>query len=155
MTKPVPKPGDCFELTLPDGRFAYVQYLCFHDQYGSLVRVFDLVTTERQHLKRLGEAGYMFEPVFVGLKAAIAKGGWLFVGQLALEDFKFPRFRYTHSTQPGVHENWKLWDGKCYTHVGKLAPADQALELLCVWGYQLLEQRILNGGKSPRAELLK
>src|SRR5438105_9218741 len=138
MTRQSPQLGDCFELTLPDGRFAYAQYLYFHEQYGTLLQVFDLVATEKVSLKCLATAQPMFAPVFVGLKAAIAKGEWRLVGRLAVMDFRFPCFRYTHSTQPGVHNNWKLWNGKEYTFVGSLAPEHRSLELLCVWGYQLL-----------------
>jgi hypothetical protein len=154
MKRGNPEVGDCFEIDLHDGRFAYAQYLYWHKLYGYLIQVFDLVTAERLTIERLATASPMFRPVFTGLKGAITKGGWRRLGNLPIEGFVFPTFRYTHSTQPGAHHDWNLWNGDAYIPVGTLAPEHRSLELLCVSGYLALEERIANGGKSPRAELM-
>jgi hypothetical protein len=154
MKRGNPEVGDCFEIDLHDGRFAYAQYLYWHKLYGSLIQVFDLVTSERVVIERLASARPMFRPVFAGLKAAITKGGWRLLGNLPVEGFVFPTFRYTHSTQPGAHHDWHLWNGDAYISVGALSPEQRSFELLCGWGYPSLEDRIANGGRSPRADLM-
>ena len=144
--------GDCFEICLADGRWAYGQVLLWHGQYGHLVQIFDLVERKRNTIDELRMAKSLFAPVFVGLKAAL-KDNWRVIGNLPVEAFEFPLFRYTHSTQPGKHKNWKLWDGEKYTFVGELSDEHRSLELICVWGYKLLADRIMTGANT-RAELL-
>jgi len=154
MRRGNPEVGDCFEIKLRDGRLAYAQCLFWHKLYGHLIKVFDVVTAEGMPIELLASARPMFRPVFAALKAGIARGGWRFVGNLPIGDFVFPTFRYTHSTQPGTHHNWKLWDGEGYTDVGVLSSEQRSLEILCAWGYQLIEERIENGGRSPRGDLM-
>jgi hypothetical protein len=154
MRRGNPEIGDCFEIKLRDGRYAYAQCLSWNKLYGHLIQVFDLVAAEQEPIEHLASARPMFCPVFAGLKAGIAKGGWRLLGNLPIDGFVFPTFRYTHSTQPGTHHDWRLWNGEAYVNVGTLSPEQRSLEMLCSWGYQLLEERIANGGRSPRAELM-
>ena len=154
MRRGNPEVGDCFEIKLRDGRFAYAQCLFWHKQYGYLIQVFDLLVPDQVPIERVASARPLFRPVFAGLKAGITMGGWRPIGKLPVEDFVFPNFRYTHSTLPGVHHDWNVWNGDGYLYVGDLSPEQRSLEMLCAWGCQLLEERIAKGGISPRAELM-
>lgn len=62
-----PKVGDVYQIPLPDGRFAFAQYLQWNEQMGRLIRVFDfLLDHEPESLAALKLAGEMFPPVFAG-----------------------------------------------------------------------------------------
>jgi len=148
-----PRIGDCFEIGLPDGRFAFAQYVFRHDTYGALVRTLS-VAPKSLTIADLRFDRLLFPPVFVGLHAAVSKGGWRLIGNAAIEEFPFPAFRHTPSSGPGTFDNWKLWDGNGYTPIGKLSPELRKLEILCVWGYLDLQERIMNGGHSLIGEAL-
>jgi hypothetical protein len=147
------KVGDCYEIRLPDGRYAYCNYLAWNDQLGCLIRVFDKVTdAPLASVEQLKCAGEMFPPVFVGLRASVKSGRWKFKGALPVEDFRFPMFRATSATKPGEYENWYLWDGREQRFIGKLPAELRALEIELVWGDELLEERIAFG-RNPFAEV--
>jgi hypothetical protein len=64
--------GDYFLIPLPNGRWAYCQYVQQSDELGYLVRVFDRMTTEPLNsIQELEGAGLLFPPVFVGLRASV------------------------------------------------------------------------------------
>lgn len=140
--------GDCFVIPLPDDRFAYGQYV-YHASgsvgYGCLLQVFDLITDEVVPVERLKTAGPLFPPVFAGLKVPVKNGRWRKIGTLPVTNFIFPKFKYTYGTKPGKYHDWSIWDGAKYTDVGNLKPEYHSLELLCIWGDELLEERIATG----------
>src|SRR5262245_15007424 len=84
------KLGDCYEIRLPDGRFAYCHYIADNDFMGSLIRVFNKVSTEQiGSVEELRDAGELFPPVFVGLHGCIKSGVWMRIGSLPIEPFTF------------------------------------------------------------------
>jgi hypothetical protein len=145
--------GDCFAIPLPDGRYAYCQYVRSNETYGYLVRVFDKITSTAMHnadeLKNVPE---LFPPVFVGLRDAVRIGRWKRIGRLLVSDFGFPKFRYRHGgLSPGTYDDWMLWDGNQHQFIGRLTLDLRSLEDEVVWSAVLLEERIV-AGRSPYAE---
>jgi hypothetical protein len=138
--------GDIYEIRLPDKRWAYAQYLQHNDQLGYLIRVLDCVLDEPvANAAELTGAGDLFPPVFVGLLATVRSGRWKLIGNLAVENFSFPRFRNTIGTKPGVYHDWHIWDGVKSVRIGDLPAELRALELEQVWGDEGLEERIVAG----------
>lgn len=141
-----PKVGDVYQIPLPDGRFAFAQYLQWNEEMGCLIRVFDfLLDHEPESLAALKLAGEMFPPVFAGLKAAVKADRWKRIGSMPVPNFTFPTFRCTSATKPGTYENWWLWDGGAQRFIGKLPEELRSLEVEVSWGYELLEERIATG----------
>jgi hypothetical protein len=140
--------GDCLLIPLPDGRFAYGQYV-FQESgvvgHGILVKIFDLITDEVVPVERLQSVGELFPPVFVGLNVPLRSGRWKKIGNLPVKNFKYPKFKYTLGTKPGKYNDWSIWDGEKHTFVGTLKPEQRYLEYLCVWGDELIEERIATG----------
>ena len=144
--------GDCFQMTLPDGRFAYCQYIQWNEKLGYLIRVFDRISEEPLPVEALRGCKELFPPVFVGLKASVASGRWKRIGSLEVPKFRFPTFRCTSATKPGIYENWWLWGGGEQRFIGKLPPELRSLEIELVWGDELLEERIATG-RNPFGEV--
>ena len=148
------KEGDVYRIPLPDGRYAFAQYLQWNDQLGCLMRVFDYISSrELESVSELQAAGEMFPPVFVGLKGAVKAGRWKKIGILPVPSFRFPQFRCTSATKPGTYENWWLWEGGQQRFIGKLPPELRSLEVEVAWGYEMLEHRI-STGKNLFAEVV-
>ncbi|MCL4517012.1 MAG: immunity 26/phosphotriesterase HocA family protein [Firmicutes bacterium] len=143
------KVGDVFVIPLPDGRKAYGQFVFWDDRkpygLGFLVQIFDLITEVEVPVEQLRSTRPLFPPVFVGLRASIRSGRWRVVGRLPVEGFVFPKFRWTNGGKPGIYHDWKIWDGEQVVFVGDLPPEYRSLELFCVWGDELLEDRIATG----------
>lgn len=139
--------GGCFEIPLSDGRYAYGQYLCLHQEFGYLVRIFDVISQTPIALEALNGAAELFPPVFVGgLPRLTRTGRWKIMGKLLIHDFVFPHFReaggFDHNTK--TYE-WYEWDGNTEVLVGALTPELERLEQLVIWGAELLERRIETG----------
>jgi hypothetical protein len=145
VTKRSPKPrvGDCFAIPLKDGGYAFCQYIAWNAEMGFLVRVFDVRSRTILTADQLRGKPPMFPPVFVGLRATLRSGRWKAIGNFGVEPFEFPRFRQTLATSGGVYHDWRIWDGSATRFVGELPPEDRNLELLCTWGDEALEERIL------------
>lgn len=147
--------GDCFAIPLPDGRYAYGQYVFFHtepDGYGYLIRVFKIISTVIIDVTDIQGAELLFPPVFVGLPAAIRKNRWRMIGLLPIENFSFPLFRATNGYGAGTFHDWRIWDGQKYRFIGDLPDELHSLEVLAIWGAELLEERIAYG-VNPFAQL--
>jgi hypothetical protein len=140
------KLGDCFEIPLPNGRFAYCQHINRNPTLGFLVQVFSHLSHEPvQSINDLLGQPLMFPPVFVGLQATARDERWKRIGNLPVTSFVFPHFRQTVGTKPGTYSSWSVWDGEHTRHIGKLPKELRKLELECVWGDQALEERIMAG----------
>ena len=140
------KIGDVFGIPLPDGRYAYCQYLLRKEDFGDLARVFDLLSdTPVLSVEAFKARGLLFPPIFLGLLVPLRHGRWKRIGNLLVENFEFPRFRQSMRTKPGVYDDWRVWDGKKEKKIGKLPESLRALELRCVWGDEALEERIMDG----------
>lgn len=109
------------------------------------MQVFDLITPQPVSVEQLRTTGPLFPPVFVGLKASIRSGRWRVIGHLPVQNFVFPTFRMTNGHGPGTYEDWSLWDGEREISLGRLPPKLRHLEVLRVWGDELLEERIMTG----------
>jgi hypothetical protein len=71
------KIGDVFEIPLSDGRQAYCQYVLRKDDFGDMVRVFRLFSSEPLiSTNQLLGNGILFPPVFAALLAAVRGGIW-------------------------------------------------------------------------------
>jgi Immunity protein 26 len=138
--------GDVFRVPLPNGRWAYCQYVQQSDELGYLVRVFDRITKEPlSSTNELEDAGPLFPAVFVGLRASVRSGRWQKIGTMPMDGFEFPKFRITMGTKPGIYHDWRIWDGKNTVSVGNLPEHMRSLELKQVWGDEGLEERIVAG----------
>jgi hypothetical protein len=148
-----PKIGDIFLIPLPDGTHAYGQYLLDDKRdgrggvvgLGSLIRVFDLVTTADPPVDEIVKVGERFPPVFVALSHSIRTGRWKIIGNTSTGDVLLPRFKASFQEHAGEHTDWRIIDGDKTTVVGKLSPSEQKLEYWCIWGAELLEKRIATG----------
>lgn len=153
MARILAKIGDCLQIPLPDGRFAYAQYVFYHNDYASLLRVFDTISNQELSVDALFNAKLLFPPVFAGFNVAIRQKHWSVIGRLPVVDFEFARFRctqlLTHGLSPGTYHDWLLWDGTDYTRIGSLSPQHRELEYLVSWPWNHLEERIATGRNFP------
>ena len=147
--------GDIFAIQLNNGKFAYGQYI-YYDNYrpmgiseytghGCMVRIFDLMADEIVDVSEVMDKKEMSPPVFTGLTGAISKKRWKKIGHSLIKDFQYPKFRRTFGIKPGKYDDWKIWDGIEMKFIGELPQEYRTLEILCVWGYENLEQRIETG----------
>jgi hypothetical protein len=146
------KVGDCYLIPLPDGRNAYGQYIFWDERYGPLSRIFAAITSEPMPLEDVPTDKLMFSPVYIGFGSVFKDHRWR-VGSLPIPKFEFPKFRFSFGLQPGEYHDWKIYDGKDIKPVGNLPPQYRALEFLCGWSPQAIEQRIMTG-VDPHANLL-
>jgi Immunity protein 26 len=138
--------GDYFRVPLPDGRWAYCQYVQQSDELGYLVRVFDRVDKEPLNSAvELDGVGLLFPPVFVGLRASVRSGRWQKIGAMPVNGLIVPKFRFTMGTKPGTYHDWRIWDGRNTVSIGDLPEHMRSLELKQVWGDEGLEERIVAG----------
>ena len=148
-----PRVGDVLAFSLPSGQICYAHYIQLHPEFGTLVRIFRTDDQEPRSPQNVYQAQSPFNPVFVGLYAAVRSGRWKSIGTLAPPPEPFPRFRWTFGTKPGKYTDWRIWDGQRDVLVGELPPADRALELRLVWGAEGLEER-LAGARHRGDEML-
>jgi hypothetical protein len=137
--------GDVYRIGLPDGRSAYSQVLHFHQDYGYLVRVLNLISNEYVSVPELTHVCNLFPPVFVNLVGGIKGGLWKKVGNMPLSDCTFPTFRSSVATTHGEHNNWWLWDGGERRFIGKLPEELRSLEVELIWSHEILAERITTG----------
>jgi hypothetical protein len=165
--------GDVFSIALPNGRVGYAQYV-HHDTerlaaMGHLIRVFAETTDEVVDIEKLAiprneapptllnrigrslgfakppVARYAFPPVFVILDVSVRMGYFKKIGHVPVTDFQFPLFRTTNGTKPGVYHDWGLWDRGRDTFLGDLPAKYRGLEIRCIWGADLVADRIVSG----------
>lgn len=141
-----PKPGDILEIPLPNGSFAYSQYLML-SKMGPIIEVVDLVSLTRVDLARVATAKPMFPPVIAGLHAAVKSGEWRIVGNIPPRDHEHPRFVSTlYDQETGEARTWFLWDGQKDTPLGPALPEKyKVLEYLVVWNPSDIATRIETG----------
>lgn len=138
--------GNFYTIPLPDGRFAYCQYVCRVESYGDVVRVFNRFTSERlSSPQELENADLLFPPVFAALLAAVRGKRWESIGNAPVRGFVLPKFRFTMGTKPGTYDDWRIWDEKKTRRIGKLPVEMRSYELKCVWGCDALAERIVAG----------
>lgn len=140
------KIGDCFCIPLPNGKWAYCQYVYRLEKFGALVQIFDRITEEAlDSAATIEGAGCVLPPVFVFLQDATRRGGWRRIGNLPVNAFEFPLFRLTMGTKPGVYKDWRIWDGRETTYIGELPESMRSLELRCIWSSDAIAERITDG----------
>lgn len=145
-----PKVGEMFAFSLPGGQVCYAHYLALHPQFGTLVRMFRSDDRQPRRAENVYKAQSPFNPVFVGLYAAVRSGRWKPIGFIPPPPEPFPRFRWTLGTKPGQHHDWRIWNGESDVFIGDLPPSDRTLELRSVWGAEGLEVRL--GGARYRGD---
>ncbi len=152
--------GDVFELSLPDGRFAYAQYL-HRDKpggvgFGILVRVLDRLGDTPLSIPDLRAAQNLFPPVYVGLLALVRLGRWRHIGRMSVPKDPLPCFRWRSGPEsgPGEYSDWYVIDLESSTRafVGPLSPELRRLEFQCAWGSEVLAERIAYG-RNPYDEI--
>ena len=141
--------GDIYEIQLPDQRYTYGQLVYVeHGRtgHGYLVRIFDkIVVVPIANIEEICNAGEMFPTIFVGLMAAIRSVKWRKIAHHEVKNFNFPMFRHSNGLGPGIFHDWVLYDGVNEIRIGDLPSEYRSLELLCIWGYELLAERIVTG----------
>ncbi len=148
MKRPRIKIGDCFVIPLLNGKFSYGQFIYYDNRimgYGYMIKIFNLFSDTIIYYRTLSGVNEYFPPVFVGLKASIHSGRWKIIGNLPISEFIFPKFRLTNGSKPGKYHDWEIWDGSSSIFIGDLPNDLRTLEILCVWGDELLEERIITG----------
>jgi len=131
---------------LPDGKWSYCQYVYRVEKFGDVVRVFRQITTEplSSH-DGLETEELLFPPVFVALVAAVRGKLWQLIGNIPVEEFVLPRFRFTMGTKPGTYHDWRIWNERKTINIGNLPAEMRSLELKCIWGCEALTERIVAG----------
>src|SRR5438105_2740519 len=107
-------PGVILAFPLGDSRFGYAQYL--HSGRGliykmlDMIGVFDFFSTEELSAEILAGKPWLFPPVFVGVRPALARGEWKIIGKIPLQPFEMPTFRFNQggAWRPGIYHNWYL-----------------------------------------------
>lgn len=137
--------GDCFEIPLENGSYAYGQYVFWDREYGPLCRIFDVVSNQRLTLEVVRGCGWMFPPVYIGFGSVFKTGVWRIIGATTTDGFEFPLFRKNLALKPGTYTNWEIYDGKSLRSIGELPLKFRGLEGLCCWTPQGIAHRILTG----------
>jgi hypothetical protein len=156
MKSPAPKclnVGDCFEIPLSNGRYAYGRYLYWDDNYGPLCEIFSRISDVPIEVSKLDSSRRLFPPVYIGFGSVLSEGKWRVIGSLPIANFEFPHFRKSFGTKPGRYDDWIIYDGTKKTVVGFLEPEMADLEFLCGWSPKLLTKRIETG--ENRYDLIK
>ena len=141
------KIGDVIEIPLPDGRKAYGQYVFRDEKAGPLIQVFDLIVKDKASLAQIRYAKPLFPPIVTGLDAAIRAGLWRIVGNMAVENFVYPKFiDPLYDSKADKVRTWYLWDGKKYHNLGRQLPNEyKHLEQLVGWDPNNIAKRIITG----------
>lgn len=139
------KLGDIMEIPLVGGLKAFAQYVFRDEQYGLLIRVFDLKSKDVPSLERILASGLMFPPIYTIPQVAVRDGRWRVIGNNKVEGFSYPVFKHGHPDRDGKVSFWSLFDGKQFIKVGALPPGAEKFEVLVIWGLDAVEQRIETG----------
>jgi hypothetical protein len=87
--------------------------------------VYDVILNNNEDLdlSALKDVKDMFQPIFVGISAAVRSGLWKVVGFLAVENFIYQGFLWpTWDGNPPVVYHWSFWDGKKQIDLGAKLP---------------------------------
>lgn len=149
--------GDIYRIPLPEGKFAYAQFIFFDTKYGGIVRIFEPIfdSEDSVELDKLLSTELRFPPVYVGISAAIKSYGWEIVDNTQVVNFIFPGFISTlPNPKTGEATTWYLWDGKELVRLGITLPNKyKKLEFLSIYSPDLIVERIISGHK-PEEELI-
>jgi hypothetical protein len=137
------RPGQVFKMRVGDRGFAFAQYVLWTDD-GPMFRLYDTLVNGHTSFEQIVGTPSRFI-VVGGIPGALKAGWWTLAGRLPVSSFTHPRFRFTFAREPGVHHDWKIWDGKSEIFVGDLTPELRSLEFRCGWSPQALEKRLLTG----------
>ena len=152
------KVGDVFEIPLSEDRVAYGQYVYFDKKMGPLIRVFDLITSNKVDVNFLKQRNPLFPPVITGLMAAIRTGLWKVIGHFPVNQFTYPNFVTTfHDQKTGKAGIWSIWNGEKFITIGPNLPMEyKKLEFLIVWDPHDVVHRIETGEYLfPYADLIQ
>lgn len=137
--------GDVFSIPLPNGSYAFGQYLGVFDE-STLIRIFKWQSNVIPSVEVFTGAELLFPPIFVGINPPIRNGRWKRIGNLTLVDFKVPRFRQTNWHKKGINTDWSIWSQEeGFKKLGLLPPEFRSLEVKGTWPYSSVEERILTG----------
>lgn len=157
MKKPPITVGDIFEIPLPDGRKAYGQYVFADKSTGGIIQVFNYFTKDKDtvNLLELNNSELLFRPVFVGIYAAIRSKKWKIIGNMQVNNFKYPGFVSTLTDpQTGKASTWYLWNGEENIRLGEeLNDEYKRLEYLSIYPADFIVDRIMTG-KKPNEQLI-
>lgn len=102
-----PRIGDVISMRLPNGKFAYAQYL-IDDRigYGQIIAIYNTITDyEIEDINTIKDE-LMFEPIYVmGMNWAIRNNFWKIIGKRKIFYQGFPKFKQKRSGK------WLIWDG--------------------------------------------
>lgn len=141
--------GDIYKIPITKMKHAYAQY-CHEDNFGYMIKFFNLITAEDLDLTEIINLDLMFPPIYVGIFPALREGGWIKIGNLEVKNFKVPRFKSGLPDRYGNVNNWWLIDGEKEISLGKKLPEKyKNLEHKAGWSYHDVVKRIKNKGKIP------
>ena len=144
-----PKLGDIFIIPVDHGKYAYGQFI-FISKMGPIVQIFKKISIGEINLDELLLSDLLFQPVIVGLYAAIKEGLWNIVGNRSVITNEHPKFLTTNwSEKTGKAGMWAIWDGEKYYDIGHELPDQyKNYEYLIIWPPQMITERIRTG-KTP------
>ena len=89
MRKIAPKIGDCFEVPLGDGRYAYGRFVHWAEQYGPLCEIYAGISNRRLGVEDIDISKQLFPPVYIGFGSVFSHGRWRIIGRLGPSAQKF------------------------------------------------------------------
>lgn len=152
-----PRIGDIFKIPLSDGRNAFGQYI-LQSKMGPLIQVYEILSVDEVDLDEIINSKLLFQPVIVGLFAAIKNEIWSVVGNKAVILKEHPRFITTNwNEKTGEAGIWVIWNGESYSNIGPVLPnAVKRYEFLVIWPPQMITKRIETGKVPfPFGELIR
>jgi hypothetical protein len=133
--------GDFFAVPLRSEpkRYGFGRVIGFHEDFGSLILIFNVVSGRVLHPEELSDFPALFPPIFCGDAEALAAWRWKVIpGDLVTEgEYPVPRFKLG-GLIPG--EGWRVWEaGQEY-----MATEDDVkdLEKLSLWSSEAIECRM-------------
>lgn len=151
----LPKVGDYLQIPLSDGRYAYGQYVFWHESEGPLLQIFDLIAISPVAVNDLVGTKPLFPPIVTYLNHAVRTGRWQIIGSSPISRFAYPGFISGNPDKSGVIREWWYFDGKNEQRIGpKLPERLKGLEFQMLWSLESVEERIRTG-HDPYIDRLK
>ncbi len=141
------KVGDVYEIQLSGGNKAYAQYIYEDRAYGSLICVFDLISTEDASLNVILSSPQRFPPVISDISRGIRDNIIKPIGRAVVLQFNYPGFVvWKEDDRNRKPASWYLWDGNDFYRLASELPKKfRRLEYLRVWSAQEIVERIETG----------
>jgi hypothetical protein len=138
------KIGFVYRLTKLNSDAIYAQVIAWDKEMGHLVRIAKLDSDSSDLRYGTLKNGELFPPVFVGLDAAVRAKEWILVAKNEIDAETIPPFKATNQSPPDLDgSGWYIRDGGKSRFVGQINSDQKNFETYQIWGYKILEDRIV------------